>query len=276
MNHLSNWFFIPKPNPLAKLHLIFFPYAGGNAAIFMPWLNLISPDIEVVMLQYPGRANRFNEPLITDFDEMVNKICIEIAKKYKHSELAFFGHSMGGRLAYEVAAKLQKFGINLKFFMPSGIKAPHIEADKNTVFYQRESMRGGVPIYELNDKDFVEELRFLQGTPEVILNNKELLDIVLPILRADFKLARSYDEKRSPEKLNTEICCFYSDNDNTVNPESVIKWADLSNHKFQHNLFHGDHFFINHKYTSIINIINRKVSSVMCSNTENMERYKSG
>lgn len=261
----SPWLFCPKPKPNATTRLIGLPYAGGTATAFMSWFKAMPQHVELTMVQYPGRGSRYNEPLLTELEDMVAGV-VSALSPLNDKPMIIFGHSMGARIAYEVALTLSAEHNNSpQALIVSGSRAPHQHADPNTPYAKRTAARGGVPIYELDRGAFIEELRFLQGTPEAVLENDELLDLVIPSLRADFQLARDYEQKRPYQPVSCPLVSFCGDQDSTVTPKAVAGWSELTTAGAQHYQFSGEHFFIHDQQEAVLRILNKEIERICAS-----------
>ncbi|KZN32658.1 hypothetical protein N480_25295 [Pseudoalteromonas luteoviolacea S2607] len=226
----SKLFSIPKPNPNATLRLFCFPYAGGAPSIFMPWVNDMPAHIELVAVQLPGRGARLMESAHNTMDALITELMSHQAF-ITQKPCIFFGHSLGSRIAYELASHLLQTDktIPLKI-IASGSRAPHLKSHKR-------------PFYNLPHDEFVEELKSLNGTPKEILENTELMELFLPLLRADFEIAECYQANK--DALPTPINVLFGTDDVDVTAEQIDAWQDLSAAPITKHEFNGDHFFIN-------------------------------
>ena len=171
--------YTPKIIPAAHTRLICFSYAGGNSATFLPWLKFLPLDIELVVVQLPGRGCRLFEQPIETMSEVVSLIAGMVASR-ADKELVFFGHSLGAKVAYEVIRHLDKANFVLpRMFFASGSSSPFARRDLDC-------------IHTLPDAEFISKLRELNGTPEAVLENPEIMELVMPALRADFKIVENY------------------------------------------------------------------------------------
>src|SRR5436305_4022919 len=169
---MNRWFGSYKPRPETTLRLFCFPYAGGGAMIYRNWADYLPASIEVCPIQLPGRGNRLKEPAYTNLRNLVDELANSLAP-YLEKPFAFFGHSMGAKIVFELARELKRrHGLEPVHLFASGCRAPHIPYDKPTTF-------------DLPEDKFIEELRSLNGTPKEALENSELMQILTPILRAD-------------------------------------------------------------------------------------------
>src|SRR5262245_43596499 len=163
----------------AKMRLICFPYAGGSAQIFRNWADKLPSNIEVCPVQLPGRGDRLREEPFKHITPLVEKIAQELSTFLKEP-FALFGHSLGAIISFELAVKLRREGHRppARLFV-SGRRSPFIQ-DKDQI------------TYNLPTGEFVEELKRLNGTPKEILDNDELMQVMLPALRADFEMSQTY------------------------------------------------------------------------------------
>jgi len=170
----SKWFTRPIPRINAQLRLFCLPYAGGSAAIYTPWSQQLDPSVELIAVQPPGRGNRIFEVPYTSMEDFVADLA-KFIRPLLNVPYALFGHSLGSRVAIELARKLSRDGApEPMFFFASGSRAPHIMHDRPTT-------------HLLPDDEFIQELRNLNGTPEAILNNKEY-----PCYEPTFRLPRHF------------------------------------------------------------------------------------
>jgi medium-chain acyl-[acyl-carrier-protein] hydrolase len=224
----SPWFSF-YPNLQARLRLFCFPYAGGGTLSYRQWAAHL-PDLEITLVRLPGRERRLSEPPLTKLDALVKTLAAEILP-YCDRPFAFFGHSMGGLIAFELARSLRRCDhpqpVHL---LLSGCRAPHLPSLH-------------LPIHSLSDADFIQELRRYNGTPEAVLTNAELMQFFLPTLRADFTLIETYCHTAEPP-LDRPITVFGGLQDAEINPEDLEAWRAYTTENFVRHLLPGDHFFM--------------------------------
>ncbi|GFE67428.1 thioesterase II family protein [Chroococcus sp. FPU101] len=230
MSDTKRWVTCPKPNPNAKLRLFCFPYAGGSAWVFRPWLNHLPSFIELCPLELPGRGKRWTETPFTNLDSLIQTLGTAILP-HLNRPFAFFGHSMGAMISFELTRLLsQKYEINPVYLFVSGCRAPQLR-DPNP------------PIYNLPEPEFIAEIRRLNGTPDAVLENAELMELVLPALRADFEMLETY-KYTDASSLNCPIAVFGGLQDIEVSHEDLQAWQVQTNQAFSLQMFEGNHFFI--------------------------------
>ncbi|AZZ99365.1 alpha/beta fold hydrolase [Pseudoalteromonas sp. R3] len=241
-------FVIPKPNPNAKLRLFCFPYAGGSPAIYMPWSNALHPDVELVLLQFPGRGARMGEAAHVDMQRKVNELLAHQAF-LTEKPYVLMGHSLGSRVIFETTKHLAERNAPLpRHLIASGSRAPHTSSDKER-------------IHNLPHDAFVAELYKLNGTPKELLEHKELMELLLPLLRADFQIAECYQGEAIA--LPCPITVFHGYDDSDISDEQLHGWQDLSDHTIDIHYFHGDHFFINQCRDEVIRAVNQVLSKIL-------------
>ena len=231
----------PKPNPQSRMRLFCFPYAGSTAAVFRSWPQYLPSEIELYAVQYPGRGSRLAEPLGEDIVEVMNGLYPDL-QPFLKKPFAFFGHSMGALVSYEFARRLQREQQPGPFqLFVSGCSAPHVRMfDEIT--------------YNLPEPEFLAELRRLQGTPEEVLDNAELMKLMMPIVRADFKASQTYEYVPGP-LIECPIRAFGGLKDEMVPREELEAWSEHTHGSFRAQMLPGDHFFLNTSQSLLTRII---------------------
>lgn len=238
--YFSKWFFVLKKVIDPKIRLFCFPYAGGSATVFNSWVNQLPEEVELVAIQLPGRGSRMSEPLYTDMDSLANDLTDEI-QALTDVPYLFFGHSMGSRIAFKVLQKLETLGKGPMHFIASGSAAPNIP-------------RGKKSIYDLPEDEFISELKKFNGTPEVVFQHEELMELCLPILRADFQIVDTYLEN-STTQFNCGLDIWGGEEDEICN-ESLSMWSNFFNDSGKVTKFVSDHFFIEKEKNAVLENLN--------------------
>jgi medium-chain acyl-[acyl-carrier-protein] hydrolase len=227
---LDRWIPFRKPDPKARLRLFCFPYAGAGALIFRKWSDALPRDIEVCPIQLPGRGTRLTEPPFTKLPCLIEAL-VRALDPLLDKPFAFFGHSLGALIGFELARQIRRqYGLHPVRLVASAGRAPQIP--------HRAS-----PIHTLPDKEFLAELRRLNGTPRELLDHEELMEVMLPILRADFALYETYLYSTEPP-LNCPISAFGGLQDRRVNESDLEAWRSQTSASFSLRMFPGDHFFL--------------------------------
>jgi surfactin synthase thioesterase subunit len=230
-----------QPDSRARFRLFCFPYAGGSSAIYRPWSRQIHPDIEVVPAVLPGREFRVREPAYTRGEPLVEALRLAIVPLLDRP-FAFFGHSMGATLGFELARRLRsEHGIEPDHLFVSGRRAPQLpERDPE--------------IHNLPDSDFVAEVEGLNGTPKEVLEHAELMELLIPTLRADFSICHKYNYVPGPP-LACPITVLGGTRDETTDQAKLEGWCEQTTGRCRIRMLDGDHFFINQQHAAILPII---------------------
>jgi medium-chain acyl-[acyl-carrier-protein] hydrolase len=238
---MTNWIAYHRPNPAARLQLFCLPYAGGGASIYRSWCNEMPKSIEVFPIQLPGREGRIAEPPFTRVAALAEAIAEEILPLLDRP-FAFFGHSLGAKVCFEVARYLlNRYGLSAAHLFASACNAPHLPNTEQS-------------LHDLPHDRLVEKLRFLNGTSGKILDHPRVLRMLLPLIRADFELYDTYRYLSEPF-LDCPITVFGGDNDPVVDRERLWAWRGLAVAGFDLRLFPGDHFFLHTSQSFIIQAI---------------------
>jgi medium-chain acyl-[acyl-carrier-protein] hydrolase len=241
VNH--QWFRYWQRKPRSSLRLFCFPYAGGGASIFHTWSASLPAEIEVCPVQLPGRENRILEQPFSRIEALIHPL-VQALLPYLDMPYAFFGHSMGALLSFELAHYLQRTGQGEPgpaHLFVSAFRAPHLSDPS-------------LPIHHLPESAFIEELRRLEGTPEEVLQNKEFLHLLIPLLRADFTLCETY-AYRQDVQLKCPITVFGGLQDVEVSREMLTAWGQHTSQACKQHYFAGSHFFLRAAQQSLLQII---------------------
>ena len=240
--HSNNLFLVPKPNVTSKVRLFCFPYAGGGVGTYLPWADKLPSFVELIAVQPPGRAARISEKPYSDMRDLINYL-IKYAHYFSEKPYVLFGHSLGAKVAYELSATLTRLGYEQpRHLIISGSGAPHIP-----------SMRE--PLSKLPEREFMEKLAQLNGTPKEILENKELMSLLSPLIRADFNIADTYKPELTP--IPTPITVLGGTEDTGVTEELREGWFDLTSNPKEMHCIEGDHFFVEQNQERVIECVNK-------------------
>jgi medium-chain acyl-[acyl-carrier-protein] hydrolase len=226
----SPWVRRLQPDSAGELRLFCFPHAGGGASFFADWPRQLPPEIQVLAVQLPGREERLSEPPFTRLQPLLGAL-ITALRPHLVPPYAFFGHSMGTLLAFEVARQLREQGDHLPTHL--------IVSGRGAAGHAR----AGTPLSTLSDPELIAQLRQYQGTPAQVLDNPDFLKVLLPVLRADSLVCDTY-RYESGEPLDCPVTAFGGDADPEATPEDLHSWKDLTSCDFAVRLFPGDHFYL--------------------------------
>jgi pyochelin biosynthetic protein PchC len=206
--------------------LVCFPHAGGAATFFFPLSQLLSADVNVLAVQYPGRQARRTEPCLTRIEDLADQVREVLAP---YGSVALFGHSMGAIAAFEVARRMRDEGVETTRLLVSGRSAP--------------SRQVRTDLHTWDDDRIIAELRKLSGTDSRLLGDEEMMREALPVLRADYTAIESY---RCPADagLSCPVSVLLGDSDERVPVESALAWRDHTTGGFDSQVYPGGHFYL--------------------------------
>lgn len=222
--------FVRRSGVSRPVRLYCFPYAGGNASAYTGWQDAIPAHVEICAVQLPGRGARFGEAPLRSLATLVDALT-PVLERTIDRPFAFFGHSLGALVAFEVARKLAQSNAQLptRLFL-SGCQAPQFRDEPKN--------------YHLLDDDaLIDVLKYYNGTPPEVLADKDLLAMLLPTVRADFAMAETY--RYTPKApLSVPITAFAGLGEERRSSGQVAGWALETEGDFEYHWFEGDHFFI--------------------------------
>lgn len=235
------WFDCFRPNPRSALRFFCWPYAGGGAGFYRAWSRYLPANIEVCGVQLPGHHPRLSVPPYTRLAPLVEATAEAIAP-YLNRPFAFFGHSMGALVSFELTRLLRREKSPMPFrLFVSGRRAPQAPDTR-------------VPNYHLPLTQFIEVLRRLDGTPREALESKELMAVMTPILRADFAVCQTYEYQ--PEvPLACPITAFGGTEDEETADGRLTAWRDQTTASFSSFVFPGGHFFLRSAEKPLLNAL---------------------
>lgn len=243
------WFVYFKRNPYARLRLFCLPYAGGSASIFLDWPDQLPDSVEMCAIQLPGRGGRLLEPAYTRVEPLIQVLSQALLPSLD-KPFALFGHSLGALLGFELANHLRReYDLEPCNLFVSGRRAPQIPDDDP-------------PIHNLPEAEMIEELIRLNGTPREVLEHPELMQLMLPVLRADFGLNELYSYQQVPP-LNYPITAFGGLQDADVSYEQLDAWREHARGRFSLQMLGGDHFFIETDQQALLGLISRELNQTI-------------
>jgi medium-chain acyl-[acyl-carrier-protein] hydrolase len=237
----ERWLAPARPRAQAEVRLFCFPYAGGGASIFRGWADGLPDAVEACPVQLPGREARFREAAFTRLRPLVESLAAGL-RPHLDRPFAFFGHSLGALVAFELARRLARDGRPgpVHLFV-SGCVAPQTATRETS-------------IHTLPDAEFREELRRLNGTPAAALDDDELMELVLPTLRADFALYETYAFDPGPP-LACPITALGGLGDDGVGSQDLDAWREQTTGPFRMRMLPGDHFFVHTARTPLLRAV---------------------
>jgi medium-chain acyl-[acyl-carrier-protein] hydrolase len=244
-NVFDPWIACRRPNPGARLRLFCFPYAGGGAVIFRTWPDGLPADVEVCPIQLPGRGARLMERPFNQLWPLTQALAQALVPLLD-MPFAFFGHSLGALVSFELARHLRsRYGVHPVRLIVSASRAPQ--------FPHRER-----PLHNSPEGEFVAQVGRLNGTPRELLEHEELMEIVLPVLRADFALYETYVYSPEPP-LSCPISAFGGLQDRKVSHSDLDGWREQTSASFSLRMFPGDHFFLNTTQLLLLRVLSQEL-----------------
>ncbi|HET9651749.1 MAG TPA: alpha/beta fold hydrolase [Usitatibacter sp.] len=224
------WIPFAAPASPARLRLFCFPYAGGGASAYRTWGQELPAQVQVCAVQYPGRETRMCEDAHTAIDTLV-EATVHGLRPWLDRPFCFFGHSMGAMVAFEVARRLaSREGRAPAHFFASAHRAPPL-THLNTLRH------------DLPEDEFRRRMMSLDGTPQEALASPELMEFIVPIVRADCAVCDSYRHV-DPTPLACPITVFAGADDVEARGEDIEAWRDFTRSSFAVRVFPGGHFFL--------------------------------
>jgi medium-chain acyl-[acyl-carrier-protein] hydrolase len=224
----GEWFTVPRPAPAARLRLVCFPYAGGGASAYWRWAAALPAGIELAAVTLPGREARFDEPPHESLAVLLPEL-LDALGPYQRP-VAFFGHSMGALIAFELCRALARDGLPApRALVVSGRRAPHLPAPAGSSD-------------DLSDPALCAQLRAYGGTSDEVFAEPALLELVLPTFRADLVLAAGYRYRPAPP-LETPIIAYGGVEDAETSAAEIAGWAEHTSAGFDSRFFPGGHSF---------------------------------
>lgn len=239
------------PGTAVPLRLFCFPFAGGGASAYRKWGPLLAADAELFAIQLPGRENRMAEAPLTDMAAVVSLLVREMTP-YLNRPYALFGHSLGSLVSFELLRELRRRQLPLPCAVVlSGRRAPHL---------QRHEKKWHL----MNDADLTAELRVLEGTPEAVLANNELLELFLPLLRADFTLNESHEHRDEPP-FSVPALILSGADDGLATYAQAAEWQKHFANPVRHVEIPGGHFFIDSSLGTVMAELKRQLRTAMAN-----------
>jgi surfactin synthase thioesterase subunit len=236
------WFTCYQRLARPAARLVCFPYAGGGAAVFRPWVEPLAPAVELWAAELPGRARRIAEPALGDLSVLAAAAADAVRTEIE-PPFVLFGHSMGGLAAYEVCRRLRGAGAALpRHLVVSARRAPQLPS-------RRE------PIARLPDAEFVQAMvERYDGIPAAVRREPELLALFLPMLRADLGALETYRYEPGPP-LPLPLTALAGSEDSAVPATDIAPWREHTAGPFALHTVEGGHFFLNTNRSAVLALL---------------------
>ena len=230
-----------RPAAGATGRLVCLPHAGGSASYFFSVSTALSPGVDVVAIQYPGRQERRAEQPISDMAVLADRIH-DVLRRQPEMPLTLFGHSMGAIVGFEVTRRLEADGHGPVRLFASGRRAPSAHRDEN--------------VHRRDDAGILAEVRRLNGTVSSVLDDDEMMRAVLPTLRADYQAIETY--RCAPQTtVNCPITALTGDADPRTSLDEASAWAKHTTGSFDLQVFTGGHFFLTAHANAVVKILHQ-------------------
>ncbi|MFD3513679.1 thioesterase II family protein [Streptomyces sp. NPDC058657] len=216
------------PSPPGTPRLLCLPHAGGSAGFYFPFSAALSPGVDVLAVQYPGRQDRWLDAFAESVDALADELFAVLGPD-DGTPLALFGHSMGAVVGYELARRLQAAGRPPAVFFASGRRAPSLTRTET--------------VHLRDDAGLIEEIKKLNGTDSTLLDDAEVREMILPSLRADYRVVETYRRAPGP-RLSCPVVAMTGDSDPRVTVEEARTWAEETSGGFELLVHPGGHFYL--------------------------------
>lgn len=225
-----------------QLSLVCLPFAGSGAGFFREWKKLEVPGVRVCPIQLPGREERYSDSPFKDVAEAVAELTPQIvAEVGVRNPVALFGHSLGAVLAYEIARELGRIAHpGLRHLYVSGSPGPRSG---------RTERATGLP-----DEEFVAEVQRFAGYRHAAFDNPDLLEVLLPALRADVAMHENYRPTAGPP-LTVPITALRGSRDELVSRAEAEQWADATEARFDYRELPGVHMYLTEDPERVLRIV---------------------
>lgn len=264
----SRWLPTLKPDSGAVLRLFCFPFAGGGAQFYYPWLDALGNAIDVCPVMLPGREKLIRSQPYSDMNALLPDLVAQL-RNAMDIPYAFFGHSMGALIAYNVARQLREYG------MPQPL---HLFI---SAMYAPRHLPTSPILHNLPEDEFISALKTFNGTPQSVLGSKELMQVMLPYLRADFQLIETYRYPEDSHSRNTPALSLpfsiYGGTEDTITRRHLLLWKEETCSSCQLKMFPGGHFYLSepHNLLRHMNIeLQRLIVQVKNKQSFNYHNFK--
>jgi surfactin synthase thioesterase subunit len=237
-NNISPWFTTYNQPMKNQARVFAFPYSGAGSSAYHQWASYFSQrNIDFIGMRLPARENRMGEEPVSNLSLLINSLSSEIIP-FLNKPFVFFGHSLGALIAFELCRALRKKGASLPAHLFVSAFHPPSQPNPNKALHQ------------LAENEFIDGIRAYGNTSEKVLSNALLMELLLPMLRADFALHETYHYKKEPP-LSCPITVFKGDQDNFAKARDMSAWQQETNSYYEEIEYRGGHFFLNDYRESI-------------------------
>ena len=232
--------------------LLCVPFAGAGASFYRPWQDLDDGGVQVRPVNLPGRERRIAEEPFRDVHQAASGLSAELVDSLREESrpLALFGHSLGAVLAFELTRRLNAAGCQVDHLFVSGSARPdHVRRDRAT---------------GLDDEEFLNKVEELAGYRHEVLDDPEMRELILPVLRADVEMHENYvPQDLAP--LPTPITAIRGRDDDLVSHGDLLGWTDLTSGSFQARGMPGGHMYLTDAAREVLKLVAASFTSVAAS-----------
>ena len=244
---MSRWFAFRNERDDAPVRLFCLPHAGGGALQFRPW-HAALPTVDVCPVELPGRGTRLRDDPLLDASSIARALVEEMGPLLDRPYV-LFGQSMGAVVAFEVARTLRRDG--------GPTPALFVSASRNCPCVPDRRPK----VHALPDDEFTVALRRFGGTPEIVLDDPDMMELFRPVLRADFTVAETYRYVLEPP-LDCDVCVYTGDGDDLVDDDGLAAWEREFTGRYQLRRFPGGHFFVQKSRDAVLRALAEDIARV--------------
>lgn len=226
--------------------LYIFPHAGGSPQYYVGFAKTFCTDIKRIAVAYPGRSGTHDLASFTSISELADRVC-HMVKPTQRSDgkVAFFGHSMGALVAFEVARRFEAAGNPISALFVSASAAPG---------------RVGYEYIPESDRGLLNAVSEMTGVNPEFLENEEFAAKILPTLRG-LKAISNYDCPPDAT-VSCPIFAFFGDDDEVATQEKVAGWSERTTSEFSARKFTdpGHHFYLTDHLPELVGDVEKKIT----------------
>ncbi|XP_022087110.1 S-acyl fatty acid synthase thioesterase, medium chain-like [Acanthaster planci] len=221
----------------SSCRLFFFPWGGGGTGLYNSWAKFFPESIEVNVVCLPGREFRFKETPYTNLDVLIADLCKDFLPSLQEKPFAFFGHSLGAIISFELACYLKTHhNIEPACLFLSGATGPYSKV--------RQEMVSDKPVDQLTEEEFLQKLEKLGGTPKDVLAQPNLLKLFIPCIKADLMMLQHYGKEAPAVPIISCPVNFFEGAEDTSRDHDIESWKTVSSGPFNIQYLPGGHFYL--------------------------------
>ncbi|WP_394840161.1 alpha/beta fold hydrolase [Pendulispora rubella] len=238
---------LKKASTPLRIRLFCFPYAGGSPELFRPWADGLDEGVELVAVRLPGRGRRLREAPYSNWKALLDDTFAALAP-YLSEPHAFYGHSFGGRLAYELVHRTTKVpGAQTRGLFVSGCRSP-------------DTPQARPYMHEMSEDGFLDAVRGMGGTPSEILDNKIMKRLFLPVMHAEIRLAELWDDRHGTG-VDVPVTAMYGREDHIDGRANMSGWQAFSLRACELLEMPGGHFFLETHRQQLLEVIHARLGA---------------